>query len=67
MRMSCGLVVEVVSNLYLTVNRMYSNIFESSVILSNIAFSFDMYSDIDVPLVEAINDFYGFIADMNSI
>ena len=46
---------------------MYINIFESSVTLSNIAFAFRMYSDIDVSLIESIKDFYGFVEDMNSI
>lgn len=46
---------------------MYKNIFDSSVKLSNIAYSFHMYDNIDVSLIDAINDFYGFIADMNSI
>lgn len=46
---------------------MYSNIFKSSVILSNIAYAIQMYSDIDVSIIESINDFYLFIADMSAI
>lgn len=46
---------------------MYKNIFKTSVKVSNIAFSLSMYSDIDVSLVDAINDFYGFIEDMKTI
>lgn len=43
---------------------MYVNIFESSVILSNIAFAIGMYDDIDVSLVESIFDFKMFEKDM---
>lgn len=46
---------------------MYLNTFESSVTLSNIAFALQMYSNIDVSLIDAIVDYYGFVEDMSSM
>lgn len=46
---------------------MYSNIFKSSVKLYNIAFALQMYNNIDVFLVDAMVDYYGFVEDMSSM
>ena len=46
---------------------MYSNIYRESVTLSKIAYAIEMYSDICVPLIDAMVDYYGFIEDMSSI
>lgn len=43
---------------------MYSNVFESSVTLSNIAFAFGMYDNLCIPLVESMVDFKIFEDDM---
>ena len=46
---------------------MYSNIFESSVTLSNIAFAFGMYPSLDISLIESMEDFKLFERDMEEI
>ena len=43
---------------------MYSDIFESSVTLSNIAFCFKMYPNICISLIENMVDFKNFEDDM---
>lgn len=46
---------------------MYSNIFESSVILSNIAFALGMYPYICISLAECMVDFKDFEDDMRQM
>ena len=46
---------------------MYKNIFRESVTLYNIANSLYIYNTIDVPLVESIKDWYGFMEDMKEM
>ena len=46
---------------------MYSNIFESSVTLSNIAFAFGMYDNFCISLIETMEHFKQFERDMEEI
>ena len=46
---------------------MYKNIFESSVILSGIAFAFGMYPNFCISLIESMEDFKLFERDMEEI
>lgn len=46
---------------------MYSNIFERSVILSNIAFAFGMYPLLDLSIMDLMVEFKAFEEDMELI
>ena len=46
---------------------MYSNIFESSVILSNIAFALQMYPLLDLSIMDLMVEFKLFEEDMEQI